>query len=364
MGEILGLGLSHHPGFLGKDENMADILRRNLERPDVPDDWKDRENWPEAMLKEYGHDGGTAAAALHREAFVRNVRKLRGAIDDFKPDFLVIFGDDQYENFREDVVPSFCVYAYDDIEMQPYMPRLREGSPAPAVLPPPTNPWGEPTDYVLKIKTKRDAAKYLARGLIQEKVDAAYSYQPLHYQGLSHAFHRMPLYLDYDRKGFEYPIVPVAVNCYGSRVLVNRGGSYPVGRVDVPEGELDPPGPTPERCMEVGAAVARVLQRSPWRTAMIASSSWSHAFLVPKHYFMYPDIEADRSVYEQIAAGDFDGLRKRTIDEIEASGQQEVLNWFCLAGAMEELGRSKPDHSEFVQTHIFNSNKVFALYNP
>lgn len=363
MGEILGLGLSHHPGFLGPDERMADILRRNLERPDVPDAWKNRANWPDAMRDEYGEDGGTAAASEHRDAFVRNVRKLRTAMDDFNPDFIVVFGDDQYENFREDVVPSFCVYAFNDIEMQPYMPRAREGTSAPVAVPPSTNPWGEPSDMVLKIKVQQEAAKYLARGLLGEKVDTAYAYQPLHYQGLSHAFHRMPLYLDYDRKGFNYPMVPLAVNCYGSRVLVNRGGSYPVGKTDVPEGDLDPPGPTPERCMEVGAAVARVLKASPWRAAVVASSSWSHAFLTPKNYFMYPDIDSDRSVYEQLAASDFDGLRKRTLDEIENAGQQEVLNWFCLAGAMEELGR-KPDHTEFVETYIFNSNKVFALYNP
>src|SRR2546421_6988377 len=107
MADILGLGLSHHPGFMGSDERMADILRRNLERPDVPDYWKNRVNWPDAMRDEYGEDGGTAAAEEHRAAFVRNVRKLRQAMDDFKPDFIVVFGDDQYENFHEDVVPSF-----------------------------------------------------------------------------------------------------------------------------------------------------------------------------------------------------------------------------------------------------------------
>jgi len=362
MSDVLGLGLSHHPGFMGKDERMADILRRNLERPDVPDAWKNRANWPDAMREEYGEDGGTAAAADHRESFVKGVRKLRDALDNFNPDFIVVFGDDQYENFREDVVPSFCVYAYDDIDMTPYMPR-RAGQEPPAVIPPSSNPWGEPSDMTLTIKTHKTAAKYLARGLIGEKIDTAYSYQPLHYHGLSHAFHRMPMYLDYDRKGFPYPMVPLAVNCYGSRVLVNHGGSYPVGSpIELSEGELDPPGPTPERCMEVGAAVARVLTKSPWRAAIIASSSWSHAFLTPKNSFMHPDIDSDRSVYEMLAASDYDALRKVKLDEIESAGQQEVLNWFCLAGAMEELGR-KPDYTEFLESWIFNSDKVFALYN-
>ena len=47
----------------------------------------------------------------------------------------------------------------------------------------------------------------------------------------------------------------------------------------------------------------------------------------------------------------------------EASGQQEMLNWCLLAGAMEELGR-KPDSCELVETWAFNSNKCFAVFRP
>jgi hypothetical protein len=147
-------------------------------------------------------------------------------------------------------------------------------------------------------------------------------------------------------------------------VLINRGGQYPVGKpIELTEGELDPPGPSPERCMELGAAVARIAARSPWRIALIASSSWSHAFLVPKNYFIHPDMEADRWMFEQLKASNYDALRRRTVQDIEESGQQEVLNWFCLAGAMEELGRS-PDYIDLAETHIFNSNKCFAVYRP
>jgi hypothetical protein len=38
-------------------------------------------------------------------------------------------------------------------------------------------------------------------------------------------------------------------------------------------------------------------------------------------------------------------------------------NWFCLAGAMEELGR-KPDRSEFIETWAFVSPAVFAYCVP
>ena len=33
---------------------------------------------------------------------------------------MVIWGDDQYENFREDIIPPFCVLAYDEFECKPF----------------------------------------------------------------------------------------------------------------------------------------------------------------------------------------------------------------------------------------------------
>jgi hypothetical protein len=47
---------------------------------------------------------------------------------------------------------------------------------------------------------------------------------------------------------------------------------------------------------------------------------------------------------------------------MEESGQQEVLTWMCLVGAMAELGR-KPDESGFLPTYI-GSNKSFAIFRP
>jgi len=386
MAEILGLGLSHYPNLRGTDDAMASILRRTLQRPDIPEDVKDPSRWPTPMQREWGKDEGRSAAPKHREAFVRHLRALRKALDDFRPDFVVMWGDDQYENFKEDVIPPFCIYAYEDQEIYPYRPRRDRLAPAmpssnavtgagdagsggaatavAAPLAPPANAWGESPDTKILVRGKRDAAKYLARGLIGEKIDVAYAYQPLHYEGYSHAFLNGVMYLDYDRKGFDYPVIPMAVNCYGSRVLVNRGGSYPVGKITVPEGDLDPPSPSPERCMEVGGGVARVLKRSPWRVALVASSSWSHAFLVPKHHFLYPDVEHDRKLYEAMVRGDYDYWRAVTEGEVVDRGQQEVLNWWCLLGAMEELGHEAPDYHGYVESYVMNSNKAFAIFNP
>jgi Catalytic LigB subunit of aromatic ring-opening dioxygenase len=351
MGQILGLGVTHYPPLIGLDQNMAGILRTVLRDPGLPERYRDPANWPAPMRQEYGYDGGTASAAAHRASLVGHFRRARQVLDEFRPDLVVIWGDDQHENFTEDIIPPFCILAYDEIEARH---RERDASTA--------NVWGEGPDTVFRIKGHRAAGKELARRLLEAGIDAAYAYRPLHHPGLAHAFLNTILYLDYDRTGFPYPVLPFQVNCYGRRVIAQRGGRGNLSRPRA-EADLDPPSPTPRRCMEVGAATARALRESPWRTALIASSSWSHAFLTDKHYQLYPDIEADRRLYEALRLGDYETWRKTPLAAIEDSGQQEMLNWCMLVGAMEELGR-KPDECAFVETWSFNSNKCFAVFRP
>jgi catalytic LigB subunit of aromatic ring-opening dioxygenase len=350
MGEILGLGMTHYPPLIGHDRDMANILRAVLRDPGLPERYRDPANWPEAMRRDYAGDGGAAAAAGHRAGLLRHFRHARALLDDFRPDVVVIWGDDQHENFVDDVIPPFCVLAYDTIEATH---RARDAG---------NNVWGEGADKVFRIPGHREAGKFLARRLLEQDVDVSYAYKPLHHQGLAHAFLNTILYLDYDRTGFPYPVVAFQVNCYGRRVIAQRGFRSSLER-PLSDAELDPPSPSPKRCMQAGAAVARAMRESPWRTALIASSSWSHAFLTDKNHQLYPDIEADRALYEALRRGDYETWRGTPLAAIEASGQQEMLNWFMLAGAMEELGR-KADECEFMESWIFNSNKCFAVFKP
>jgi len=350
----LGIGLTHYPPLVGPDENMTRILKATINQPGYPDEYRDPRSWPEEMRREWGDDDGATAAARHREKLVGWFRRLREEIEAFRPDLLLIWGDDQYENFREDVVPAFCVLAYDEHEAQPWtgeLMRLLGGS----------NVWGEPEGTTFRYPGHRAAGKYLAARLLEEGFDVAYAYRPLHH-GLGHAFLNALLFLDYDRKGLGYAVLPFQVNCYGRRVIAQRGGlpnfSRPLG-----EDELDPPAPAPWRCFDLGRAVARALAGSPWRAVLIASSSWSHAFLTAKTHFLHPDHEADRRLYEALREGSYEVWREYPLSAIEDSGQQEVLNWMCLVGAMAELGR-RPDESEFITTWVLNSNKVFAIFRP
>jgi hypothetical protein len=352
MAEILGLGLSHYPPLCMPDEMMSGILRMTLRDAGIPAEAKAPENWSEPMQAEWSDDYGLKAAAAHREALVGQFRKVRKALDDFNPDVVLIWGDDQYENFKEDVIPPFTVCAYDDMDLYPW--RHAMGSSMMGGKP---NAWGEGPDKHYRLRGRRDIAKQLVTGLINSGFDMSYAYKPLHHESLAHAFTNAILYLDYDRVGWDYPTITVPINCYGRKVISARGFMTDFGS----EMDYDPPGPSPARCMDMGAAMARVLRDSPHRVAVIASSSWSHAFLCDRTWRLRPDTPADRELYRALRENDFGTWRANTTEHFEAAGQQELLNWCPLLGAMQELG-ARLDWSTFTETHIFNSNKVFAVY--
>ena len=349
MAEILGVGVTHSPSLISPDELKNYSLTRALRNEKIPPEKKNPENWPAAMREEWGDDEGYTSALYQREKLVAGFRKVRAELDAFKPDVVLVWGDDQYENFKEDIIPAFCVMAHDEYECRPFA--MNSGATRP-------NVWDEPAEKTFRYKG-HPSARYLTGALIDEGFDVAYAYRPLHEPGLGHAFLNTLLYLDYDRTGFDYPVIPFAVNCYGSRIIRNRGGASPqvVNGVEMP---ADPPGPSPKRCMELGAAAARALQDSPWRVALIASSSWSHAFLTEKNWWLHCDVDSDRERFEEFKAGDYEAWRGLTTAQVEDAGQQEMLNWMCLAGALSELQR-KPEIVEFQQTYVHNSSKCLAV---
>ena len=353
MSDVLGLGLTHYPMLAASDEHMADLLKATLRDPDIPAAAKDPANWPDLARKEWSDDEGTQAAAVHRAELRAGLNRCRAALDEFAPDVLIVWGDDQYENFRKEVVPSFCVLAYGDTEVETFAVLKLLKVP---------NAWGLPDDTSFTLRGAPRLARALAADVLSSGVDIAYSYAPRRGIHFPHAFANTQVFLDYDHVGqrFPYPLIPIAVNCYGEHVIARRGGMARFAEINSGE-QLDPPGPSPERCFDLGRAVASSVRNHAERVALIASSSWSHAFLNDKAWHIRPDTDADRRLYESMAAGDYDRWRAVATREIVSAGQHEMLNWFCLLGAMSELG-CRLRWSEFVQTEVFNSNKAFAIF--
>src|SRR6516165_6084057 len=169
MGEILGLGCTHYPGLTVPDERLPSGFHRLLTAPGVPDYYKDPVNWPAELVAELGNDQGYSAAQRYSARMGDDFRAIRAVLDDFA-----------------------------------VMPWQANGHGGNGNRP---NRWGEPADWRLELHGHREAAKYLATGLIERGIDMAYAYKPLHHP-LAHAFTNTFLYLDWDRRGFPYPVIP------------------------------------------------------------------------------------------------------------------------------------------------------------
>lgn len=350
MAEVLGLGLSHYPGPMVPVEHWPRMLERNVKVGRIPESvFASRTEWPQSMLAEWGDDEGISAARNHWASLQKGFRSLRAALDEFAPDFVLIWGDDQYENFRLDCIPAFCVYIFDEIATWPL-----KGAGRPFMTD--ENAWSLPSDIEMPVRGHREAARSLSSALLDTGFDLAYAYETRAPKGLAHSFNNTILYLDYEKAGggFPYPVVPFHVNCYGNQLIKSAAR--------IKQGDdVSPPAPSPRRCFEIGRATARILADSPWRVALIASSSWSHASLTAKHNRLYPDIDADRSRFAELKEGRFAEWSGLDLHEIEDAGQHEILNWVCLAGAMTELGQ-RASTLELVETYVFNSSKCFAVF--
>ena len=358
MGEILGLGLSHYPGPLVPTRFWPDMLKNRLRGGAFPLElYEDRSRWPAPMREEWGEDGGVSAAAAHQARMMASYAKLREALDAFNPDIVVIWGDDQYENYKLDCVPPFCVGIHDEIVNKPYgggrMPFKTD-----------ENVWGFPLDKTLTLKGHHQAAHALTTHLLTDGFDVSWARTLRDPAGLAHSFANTVLYLDYENAGqtFPYPIVPIHVNCYGNHIIrAGAAGGPPPKDGPKPPPEMAPPGPSPARCFAFGRAVARYFQQSPWRVALVGSSSWSHGNLTGKTSHFYPDAEADQQRLAELKNGDFRKWGEIPLHVIEDAGQHEVLNWVCLAGAMAELNRDA-QVLDFAESYLFNSSKCFAIF--
>ena len=77
------------------------------------------------------------------------------------------------------------------------------------------------------------------------------------------------------------------------------------------------------------------------------------------HGYMWGDVDSDREHLEQLKRGEFHKWRELDAAQIRSSGQHEMRNWICLAGAME--GRPVEVLS-YAESYIFNSSKCVALF--
>lgn len=109
-----------------------------------------------------------------------------------------------------------------------------------------------------------------------------------------------------------------------------------------------PPQPSPLRCHAFGQALARAVTRLGRRAVVIASGGLSH-YPGTVHY-PNPDVDTDRTIFEQLKAGNLAHLLSYDENALDATGNLELRMTLVAAGALAAAGGSvarKPFIAQF-----------------
>jgi hypothetical protein len=275
---VLGIGHSHTPQIsvqpeewpnLGKTEEVSPHLPPDLDNQLQVDCFREKHARVQKAVKHLGD-------------------KLRQA----NLDAIVIFGDDQHEQFDDKNMPAVAIYHGDKVDVHPRQAR------------PGTN---FPTLHLEETASEYPNAAGLANHLIGELTEREFEItrcnQLKEGRGIGHAFSFL-----YQRLWPEcpVPIVPVMINTY-----------YP------------PNQPTPKRCHDLGRAIRESL--ASWsegqRVGVIASGGLSHIVI---------DEEIDNQTLKALQDKDTEGLYALPRSLLKG-GTSEILNWVALDGAVGSL---------------------------
>jgi hypothetical protein len=273
---------------------------------------------------------------------------LRERFSEARPDALIIFGDDQLEQFNFGNLPAFCVFAGDSISgfrISPFF-GLPVGRDRPAR---PRTP-----EHWVTLKGHPVLARRLVVQLMSRRFDVAFSLSG-NGDGIGHAFTRPLQYLMPDAS---IPVVPVYVNCYYG------------------------PQPTGSRCYELGQAVREIVDSWPAdaRIAVIGSGGLWHTPMEPNAYI---DQAFDRRVLDALSRGDaramaaiFDS-RQPDVDSTDlnqvdrasggtgmilgyGSGVGEIRNWIAAAAVVDGKPGTVVDYVDINASPV---GVAFAYWN-
>jgi len=298
---VLGIGSSHTPMLNARLDDWPRFIELDRLRQHL-----DKQGRPVSYEQLLAIAGESIAPELRPEvlsarwqAALAQVDALGAALERAALDTLVVVGDDQKELYQSDNLPAILVYHGETIRNVPLQGRAG-----------PRPPWARaasaryyeadtPKDYPVNAAL----ALHIVDHLIEQDFDVAVADGLPEGEGEGHAFgfvHRRLL------NGAELPVVPVFLNTY-----------YP------------PNQPTPRRCHALGRQIRAAVESWPGdaRVGVIASGGLSH-FTV--------DEELDQRVIAALREHDAEALCTLPRARLN-SGNSEIRNWICMAGATEHL---------------------------
>jgi Catalytic LigB subunit of aromatic ring-opening dioxygenase len=286
---VIGIGTSHSPQLSIRAKDWGQLLKKDETDP--------RLDYP-GLLKR-AKPGLAAELTPEKfrerdEACLKGVKNLGDALQKANADVVVVFGDDQHEQFHDENMPTFAIYHGKSLPVVKDN-KLRSSGWKDAER----QGWAETAS---EYETAPELANHLIGSLVEAEFDIARCNKLRAEVGVGHAFSFL-----YRRilPGSKLPMVPVMVNTY-----------YP------------PNQPTPKRCYGFGQAVRKAIESwdSNKRVAIMASGGLSHVV-----------------IDEEIDAMTIDGLKNKKPDKLFRlprerlwGGTSEILNWVALAGAMED----------------------------
>ncbi|HET7004343.1 MAG TPA: extradiol ring-cleavage dioxygenase [Candidatus Binatia bacterium] len=286
---VIGIGTSHSPQLSIRAKDWAKLLGDK-------DKTDPRLNY-QALLQtaKPGLEVELTEAKFKErdEACLKAVKTLGDALSAARPDLVVVFGDDQQEQFHDDNMPMFAIYHGKSL------PVVKHNNLRPAAWKNAEEQgWAETAP---EYDTASELAEHLIRALTEAEFDITRCNKLRAEIGVGHAFSFL-----YRRilPGTRLPMVPVMVNTY-----------YP------------PNQPTPKRCYALGQAVRKAIEAwdSDKRVALLASGGLSHVVI---------DEEIDAMVIDGLKNKKPEVLFQLPRNKLKG-GTSEILNWVALAGAME-----------------------------
>jgi 3-O-methylgallate 3,4-dioxygenase len=281
-----------------------DRVRAHLTKDGRPVDYAELEKL--APPEVAGHLTAEVFADKHQRALAE-VERLGAVVRNARLDTLILVGDDQKELYDDDNMPAILLYRGESIRNVPL-----KSHPGPDWARDASARYFErevPRDYPVDAKL----AEHLIAHLMED-FDLSCANTLADGYGEGHAFgfvHNRLL------SGATIPVVPVFLNTY-----------YP------------PNQPTPSRCYRLGQAIRTAVEKMPGdqRVGVLASGGLSH-FTVDEAF--------DGRVIDALRRKDAGALGALPREQLN-SGNSEIRNWICMAGAVEHLSLQ---HLEYIPAY-------------
>jgi hypothetical protein len=246
---------------------------------------------------------------------------MRNELSDYRPDALIIVGDDDKHMFDASNMPTFSVFTGKEV-------------------------WGSTTPYYMNeppaksrvtFPVHSELAQIVLRGLIKRGFDPASSavLKPINdpEDGVSHmvVYPAPKLYL-----GLGVPIIPIFIN------------------------EYNPPMPTGQRCWDLGRALTDIFKDRPERIAIYASGGLSHDPFGPRAGWV--DEPLDRWILERIEQNRGEELTRLFSFDSDTlrGGSGEIRAWIVVAGAC----RWPAKVIDYMPIHHAKAGIGFACWQP